>query len=211
MGKFDSLLFDMDGTLWDAVDSYAKVWNVTIDDLHVQCPAVTRQKLEELMGTPLAGIYAQLIGNEDIKEEFLAALAENERRLMPVLGGVLYEGVRQTIAELSRTTKLFMVSNCDASGVPNFLSYTGLGEYFTDFTTYGGTLCEKDVNIKALVERYKLQSPLYVGDTAGDAASSHRAGVPFAWAAYGFGKNVEDHEYILHSINGLIDICSCKK
>ena len=27
--KFDSLIFDMDGTLWDAVDSYCEIWNVT--------------------------------------------------------------------------------------------------------------------------------------------------------------------------------------
>lgn len=207
MSKFDSLLFDMDGTLWDAVDSYAKVWNATIAELRVACPEVTRKKLEELMGTPLEDIYRHLIGNDEIKEKFLASLSENERRLMPVLGGRLYPGVRETIAELAKTKKLFMVSNCDASGVPNFLSYTGLGEFFTDFTTYGGTLCEKDVNIKALVERYKLNAPLYIGDTAGDAKSSHLAGVPFAWASYGFGKNVEEHEFVINSINGLIDIC----
>ena len=26
----DGLIFDMDGTLWDAVDSYVKIWNATI-------------------------------------------------------------------------------------------------------------------------------------------------------------------------------------
>ena len=29
--KYDSLLFDMDGTLWDAVDSYCAIWNAAID------------------------------------------------------------------------------------------------------------------------------------------------------------------------------------
>lgn len=30
--KFDSLLLDMDGTLWDAVDSYCAIWNAAIDE-----------------------------------------------------------------------------------------------------------------------------------------------------------------------------------
>lgn len=25
--KTDSILFDMDGTLWDAIDTYADIWN----------------------------------------------------------------------------------------------------------------------------------------------------------------------------------------
>ncbi len=28
--NYDSVIFDMDGTLWDAVDSYCRVWNATI-------------------------------------------------------------------------------------------------------------------------------------------------------------------------------------
>ena len=43
--RFDAYIFDMDGTLWDAVDSYAAIWNTTIVQLGVQVPPVTRQKL----------------------------------------------------------------------------------------------------------------------------------------------------------------------
>ena len=31
--KVDSLIFDMDGTLWDAMKSYAEVWNVAFREL----------------------------------------------------------------------------------------------------------------------------------------------------------------------------------
>jgi phosphoglycolate phosphatase len=33
-----------------------------------------------------------------------------------------------------------------------------------------------------------LQSPVYVGDTTGDRDSAAKAGVPFIYANYGFGK-----------------------
>ena len=33
----DALIFDMDGTLWDAVDSYCEIWNRTFRDFGVDC------------------------------------------------------------------------------------------------------------------------------------------------------------------------------
>ncbi len=52
--------------------------------------------------------------------------------MMPVLGGRLYPGVRETLEELSRNSRLFMVSNCGPDGIRNFLKFTGLGEIMTD-------------------------------------------------------------------------------
>ena len=37
--RVDALMFDMDGTLWDAMDSYAEVWNRTFaeygEEVHI--------------------------------------------------------------------------------------------------------------------------------------------------------------------------------
>lgn len=46
----------------------------------------------------------------------------------------------------------------------------------------------KAENIELLVRRNRLASPVYVGDTQGDADASREAGVPFIFAAYGFGN-----------------------
>ena len=43
-------------------------------------------------------------------------------------------------------------------------------------------------NIKLIVERHGLKTPVYVGDIQGDADSSAQAGVEFIHAAYGFGR-----------------------
>lgn len=203
--NFDSYIFDMDGTLWDAVDSYCRVWNQTIADCGLEsCAPVTRPRLEQLMGKPLTEIERELIGN-DVPEFFMEKLQENEISMMPHLGGTLYPGVADTIRELHRNgAKLFMVSNCQKSGLPNFLRYTGLEPYFTDWVSFGDNGQEKDVNIRTLVERYNLKHPVYVGDTAGDMRSTHAAGLPFAWASYGFGHDLEGAEYILKSFNDLL-------
>ena len=38
------------------------------------------------------------------------------------------------------------------------------------------------------MERNGVTKAVYVGDTQGDMEASEQAGLPFVWAAYGFGK-----------------------
>lgn len=185
--KIDSIIFDMDGTLWDAVDSYAVIWNVTLDRAGVPHEPVGREDLIRLMGSYLDDILEQLIPNLDKRREVLESVMINEAEMMPRLGGVLYPGVRDTIRRLAADYRLFMVSNCGASGLENFVEYNSLQPYFTDLLSHGGTGRSKADNIRALVDRYGLQRPVYVGDTQSDAESAHAAGVPIIWAEYGFG------------------------
>lgn len=204
---FDSYIFDMDGTLWDAVDSYCAVWNRTIDDLGVAVPHVTRERLERLMGTPLAGIYDDLVGARADRAAFTAVLRRNEDAMMPTLGGRLYPGAKAALEELRRRgARLFMVSNCSPKGLPNFLAFTGLASLIEDWRSFGANGLEKDANIKELVERYNLKHPVYVGDTEGDCLHTHAAGLPFVWAAYGFGRDVTGADYIITDITQLLDL-----
>lgn len=202
---FDSLIFDMDGTLWDAVPSYCKIWEYTLDEFGLGDIKVTREELDRLMGKPVDVLVDTIVTRHVDRTRFLEALDANEDRLMPVLGGRLYPGVKETIRELARDHKLFMVSNCSPKGAVNFMAYSGLTDCFTDSLTYGQTHVGKDVNIATLVSRYGLASPLYVGDTQGDADASHRAGVSIAWAAYGFG-HVSDPDYIIKEFSNLIEL-----
>lgn len=205
--NFDSIIFDMDGTLWDAVDSYCRVWNVTLKEYGIARADVTRPELAALMGLHIDQICRVLAGDIADKADFMNLLAQNERKMMPQLGGILYPDVKTVIPQLARSHKLFMVSNCDAGGLPNFLHFTGLESYFTDTLSFGDNGKDKDVNIRAIIERYGLRQALYVGDTEGDCLNTHRAGIPFAWASWGFGKNVTGADYTLRSINDLLKIC----
>ncbi len=204
MNAFDSYIFDMDGTLWDAVDSYCAIWNRTLADCHVDAPAVTREVLVPLMGAPLDHMYRIFIGDRADYASFMRVLEENERTMMPVLGGRLYPGVRHTLETLAGRARLFMVSNCQADGLPNFVRYCNLEGLFTDLLSYGSTGLDKEMNIRHLIERYSLERPVYVGDTSGDLHSAHAAGIPFAWAAYGFGRDVAGYDYKLDDIECIL-------
>lgn len=202
----DSLIFDMDGTLWDAVDSYAEVWNTAFAALNVDAPPVTRQKLVALMGKHLDVIMAQLAPGHEDDARLLHEVERVENLLMPVRGGRLYHGVRRTLQTLhDRGKRLFMVSNCGDRGLPMFLQYTGLHDLVEDTLAHGQNGLPKDQNIRLMVGRHNLQSPVYVGDTQTDADAARAAGLPFVWAAYGFGKDVSA-DAVLQNFGQLCDV-----
>jgi phosphoglycolate phosphatase len=78
-----------------------------------------------------------------------------------------------------------------------------LEKYFLDFEYPGRSGKLKADNIRMVVERNGLESPMYVGDTLGDAKASKEAGVPFIFARYGFGE-VEDYVAAIDSLNDLV-------
>ena len=187
----DSLIFDMDGTLWDAVDSYVKVWNDTFSELGLDEEPITRARLMSTMGKPLEEIISILIPNVADKEGFLKVLDHNERVMMPTLTGHLYPGVTETLRKLLGHVRMFMVSNCGSYGLQNFIAINGLQPYFEAALSHGGTGLSKAENIRLLIDRYHLQHPYYVGDTITDGMSARQAGAGMIWCAYGFGHDPE--------------------
>lgn len=187
--KCDSLIFDMDGTLWDAVDSYVTIWNHNFANFGITGVTVTREMLLEQMGRHLEDILVTLCP-VDPPQGLMEAVEENERLMMPKLGGKLYPRVRETLTALKDAGfKLFLVSNCGEHGLDNFVNSNGFEHLFTDHLSHGGTGLPKDENIRLLIDKYGLNA-VYVGDTAGDSEAAARAGVPMIWCAYGFGHNV---------------------
>ena len=184
--KFDSLIFDMDGTLWDAVDTYADIWNETYRRMGLT-GNVTREMLLDCMGMTLSEII-DLIAEPGLdRERFAQELRIVDSEYMPRYGGQLYPYVKELIPQLAQRYKLLMVSNCGPDGLQMFLDFTELRPYFIDTLTNGETRLPKDKNIALLMERHGLKSPIYIGDTEGDCRCSHLAGIPFMHATYGFG------------------------
>jgi hypothetical protein len=82
---------------------------------------------------------------------------------------------------------LFIVSNCQAGYIEIFLRHSGLGALFTDFECWGNSGRPKADNLRSVVERNRLRAPWFIGDTSGDQEAARACGVPFVFAAYGFG------------------------
>ena len=89
---------------------------------------------------------------------------------------------------LAEKYPLFIVSNCQCGYIEVLLKTTGLGPYIKDHLCFGETQVSKGETMRMLVERNNLKSPVYIGDTQGDADACKAADVPFIFAEYGFGE-----------------------
>lgn len=186
---FDGILFDLDGTLWDAVAEVAESWNQTLAREGVS-RTLTSADLRPCMGLLLSDIGAKLLPDVPParREELIIRCCTDENAYLARHGATLYPGLEAALTALSKRYPLFIVSNCQEGYIEAFYQGTGLERYFTGYESAGNTGLTKAENIALVVKRHGLKKPVYVGDTALDFASAQAAGVPFIHAAYGFGK-----------------------
>ncbi len=207
MEKIDAIIFDLDGTLWNTVDSCLKATSFVKEEHSDITRDVTREQIESAMGKTsddIINIYYGYLPREKGEEYATEAFNKNVENLLKE-GGRLYPNTRETIMKLSKKYKLFIVSNCVKGYIESFLKTSGLKDYFDDYESYGNTLLSKGENIKLVIERNNLKSPIYVGDTSGDMEGAKIADIPFVYAAYGFGK-VESFDYKINDISELLDL-----
>ncbi len=203
--KFDSVIFDLDGTLWDSTGNVAMAWQRAIDQVDYVDEIMTREKIRSITGMAYNVIFDTLFGYLDIQKrnELMAICAESELEVLHGKGGDLYPGLHETLNYLSKKYKLFIVSNCQKGYIEVFFKISGMQHYFSGHQCYGTKGNPKAENIKDIVNDHNLSAPVYIGDTVGDYDSATKAGVPFIFADYGFGK-VNEGE--IAAISNLADL-----
>ncbi len=194
----DSIIFDVDGTLWDSTDTVARAWNRILQQETDLEPTITGNTLKGLFGRLLPDIAAVLFEKYPRERQLTLidlCCAEEHRELLAHPAAV-YDTLEEALEILSKRYPLFIVSNCQAGYIEVFLEATGLGRYFQDHLCPGDTGQAKAENIAAITAKHGLKAPVYVGDTAGDQKACKKAGVPFVFASYGFGS-AEQPEYTI--------------
>lgn len=194
MNENKMVIFDLDGTLWDSAASVAASWNEALD-LEGEGSSIrgviTDEEVHSVMGktmTEIAGIV--LPGMEPAQRaEIFEACMKYENEYVSVHGGMLFAGVRETLAELKKMGyKLAIVSNCQAGYIEAFLRSMNMRAFFCDYEEWGRTGRPKGENIRLVMERNNAEDAIYIGDTYGDKKASDQAGILFIHAAYGFGE-----------------------
>ncbi len=187
--EFDSIIFDLDGTLWDSVDSVRDSWNQTLRQYPQISKTLTTEDLQSVMGLVVEDLSQKLFGEagERLALEIGIRCCAEENEYIRENGANVYPGLRETLEKLRKHHSLYIVSNCQEGYIESFFAVSGLQHLFTDYECSGSTGFRKDKNIALIVKRNHLQRPVYVGDTQGDLNAARAAGVRFLWASYGFG------------------------
>lgn len=188
--KYDGVLFDLDGTLWNATESIAVAWEIALRDAPDIPRAPTVQELEGVMGMTgeqlMATLFPQITPQRGAELFKRCCQVENDYLLEH--GGKLYGGVEELLQTLQGQVVTGIVSNCNPEYAPCFLKAHHMEKYFTDWECSGRTGLPKGENIKLVAGRNHLENPVYIGDTILDYEAARAAGVPFIHAAYGFGR-----------------------
>ena len=195
--RFDGLILDVDGTIWNTTGIVAEAWNKTIDTFFPQVPHVNAEILKGQFGKTMDVIADNLFGvlsAEDKKILMEKCCIYEQKALLENTKNITYEGVIETLKKLSSIIPIFIVSNCQSGYIELVIEKNKITPLIKDFECFGNTGKSKAENIKLVARRNGLKSPVYVGDTQGDYEACKEAGVPFIWAAYGFGKP-EDNNY----------------
>lgn len=203
----DSIIFDLDGTLWDSRKEVCIAWNEVLRDLNID-KKVTIEDMTSTMGMLLYDIGKMLFPDLDdgSMNKIINECCHRENKYLSKHGAKLYDNLELVLDKLSKKYKLFIVSNCNDGYIESFFESHKLDKYFVDTECPGRTGLSKAENIKLIIKRNNLKSPIYVGDTQGDCNSAMAAGIPFVHARYGYGKDVEPYDYVVDKIEELLEL-----
>jgi phosphoglycolate phosphatase len=185
--RYDAVIFDIDGTLWDASAASAEGWTAGLAGAGVR-RRITPEQIRSVTGNPYDKCVDILLPGFRAKHPALVEkLQDEEEAAIKARGGDFYDGAVTGIRELERDFKLFLVSNCQEWYLELFLRVSGLRDAFAGFDCHGRAGLSKDRMLAGLKSRYSLKAPVYVGDTAGDETAARLAGIEFVRVTWGFG------------------------
>lgn len=188
--KYESLIFDIDGTLWDSRSLVAEGYNVQLRAEGMEDRCVTTEFISPLFGKVMT-VFADTIFPDLPPEEryplMERCMATENVYLSQVDADVSYPGIQNAMEVLSKTHRLFIVSNCQCGYPEVTMEKVGIRHLIQDYLCFGDTGAEKHETIRILMERNGITSAAYIGDTQGDRDAAGKAGIDFIWASYGFG------------------------
>lgn len=190
-----AIIFDVDGTLWNSSQEVADSWREVVKKRYGDNLSLTDEGMRSAMGLPMDDIGLKLFPNLSEKErhDLLQECMEYENGYLLKHPGRLYPGVASTVEKLSKEYDLYIVSNAQIGYIEAMTESTGLSKFFKGHLCWGDTHLPKSGTIKMLMDKYSIGKAVYIGDTAMDEEETHKAGLPFIHASYGFGsaKNPE--------------------
>ena len=188
--EFESLIFDIDGTLWDSRAIVAKGYNAQLKDEGMERFCVDAEVLKTVFGkvmTEIADILFAELPEADRYPLLERCMAREDQTRHEDPCNIGYPKVKETMEELVKKHRLFIVSNSQ-SGYPQLcIEKMGLGDLISGHLCFGDTGTCKGETIKKLMRDHNITSACYVGDTQGDLDAAELAGMPFIYCTFGFG------------------------
>lgn len=206
--KYESLIFDIDGTLWDSRALVAEGYNIQLKKEGLDHLCTNAEELKPLFGMVMEDLADRLFSTIPAPERYeltLRCMCTEHEHMKQDPCRIGYPEVKQTLEQLRKNHRLFIVSNSNRGYPEMCMEKLGLSHLFEGHLCFGDTHTPKGQTIKTLMARHGITSACYIGDTQSDMEASKVAGIPFIWAAYGFGTP-EHYDAKIGSIADLLEL-----
>ena len=205
--QFDTVLFDLDGTLTDPVEGITNSYLYALDKLglHESNPG----KIKTFMG---ASLHLYFKTEHNIDEAKMVSAVAAYREYFSTRGlfeNKLYDGISEMlISAHDKGIALYLVTSKPTVFAKKILDYFELGIYFKGI--YGSDLTvqnkDKETLIRDTIEHENLhgKSIIMVGDREFDVIGAKQNGISSAAVTYGYGPISEliksEPDYIVTSV-----------
>ena len=189
--QFESLIFDIDGTLWDSRSLVAEGYNLQLKDEGLEHLFVNAEMLRPLFGKVMTEIADVLLAPIPVPERYdvLERCMERENRYLAENECKIgYPKVKETLEALAKNHRLFIVSNSQCGYPELCMDKLGISHLFEGHMCFGDTGTCKGETIRTLMNKHNIGSACYIGDTMGDMEAADLAGLPFVHCTFGFGE-----------------------
>lgn len=180
----ETVIFDLDGTLWQTGASYLYAYRKLCEHYAVEA-AVPDDTILACLGVKLELFLPRLFPHvADKTELFYRAMGYSIEYILEHPQGCCYDGVPQLLQSLSRQYKVYIVSNCLDRYVETFLSLSGTEDCVSGYYTIQSGSKEAHISRIAAQSQGKV---LLVGDSDDDfEAIRDQEKILFCYAAYGY-------------------------
>lgn len=188
MRKYDTVLFDLDGTLTDSGPGITRCVAVAFEQLGYEVPEY--EQLRTFVGPPLVSSFSSFGMDHDTVEKAIEIFRANY-----AAGGKfenrVYDGIPQLLNRLrDQGMHLYVATSKPEPLAREVLAHFGLDGYFDEIcgASTDHSRETKEAVISYLLEKVHAENAVMVGDTDYDVIGAHHHGIPCIGVSWGFGN-----------------------